>query len=273
MTVAAFLVRSMLGEDLRLGRAAAMTSRNATLFRSAKAYSVLLVSGFAEPVFYLLSIGWGVGSLIGGIRLADGKQVSYLSYVAPALLASSAMSGALAETTTNFFNKLHALRQYEMVMSSPLTPGDIAFGELGWAMLRGSLYSLAFLTVMVGVGATTPARSLAALPIAVLVGLAFGGLGMAISSFMRSWQDIEYVGGMQFALFLFSATFVPLDAYPSVLQAVVRFTPLYQGVQALRGITLGPLSWSLLGNAGYLLGLAAVTMAIASRRMRRLFWT
>ncbi|MFL6164203.1 MAG: ABC transporter permease [Jatrophihabitantaceae bacterium] len=273
MTAAAFLVRSVLGDELRLPRAAAMTSRNATLLRSAKAYAVLLVSGFAEPVFYLVSIGWGVGSLIGSITLADGRQVSYLSYVAPALLASAAMSGALAETTTNFFGKLRYQRQYEAVLNTPLTPGDVAFGELGWAMVRGVLYTAAFLTVMVGIGATTPVRALAALPVAVLVGLAFGGLGLAISSFMRSWQDIEYILGVEFALFLFSGTFVPVQAYPAGLQAVVRLTPLYQGVQMLRGITLGGPSWSLLGNAGYLVALAVVTMAIAIRRIRRLFRT
>jgi lipooligosaccharide transport system permease protein len=273
VTAAAFLLRSVLGDELRLPRAVAMTSRNVTLLRSAKSYGALLVSGFIEPVFYLLSIGWGVGSLIGGITLADGRQVSYLSYVAPALLASSAMSGALAETTTNFFGKLRYQRQYEAVLNTPLTPGDVAFGELGWGLVRGLLYSAAFLAVMVGVGATTPARALAALPVAVLVGLAFGGLGMAISSFMRSWQDLEYILGVQFALFLFSATFVPLQAYPAHLQAVIRVTPLYQGVQMLRGIALGAPSWSLLENAGYLMALAVVTMAIAIRRIRRLFRT
>ena len=273
MTAATFLLRSVLGDELQLSRAAAMTSRNVTLARSAKAYGVLLVSGFAEPIFYLLSIGWGVGSLIGSIPLADGRQVSYLSYVAPALLAFSAMSGALAETTTNFFGKLRSQRQYEAVLNTPLTPGDVAFGELGWAMLRGVLYSAAFLAVMVGVGATTPVRALAAFPVAVLVGLAFGGLGMAISSFMRSWQDIEYILAAEFALFLFSGTFVPLHAYPAALQVVVRATPLYQGVQLLRGIALGGQGWSLLENAGYLVALAVVTMAIAIRRMRRLFRT
>jgi len=273
MATAAFLVRSMLGEELRLHRAAAMTSRNATLIRSAKASSVLLISGFAEPLFYLLSIGWGVGSLIGSITLTGGRQVSYLSYVAPALLASSAMSGALAETTTNFFSKLYTLRQYEMVLNTPLTPGEVAFGELGWAVVRSCLYNAAFLVVMVVADATTPVRALAMLPAAVLIGLAFGGLGMAISSFMRSWQDFEYVAGVQFALFLFSATFVPLRAYPVVLQAIVRFTPLYQGVQMLRSIALGVPSWSLLANAGYLVALTAVTMATASRRIRRLYRT
>lgn len=273
LLVRTVLVRTVLGDELRLPRAAAITSRNATLFRSARAYAALLISGFAEPVFYLLSIGWGVGSLIGSITLADGRHVSYLSYVAPALLASSAMSGALAETTTNFFAKLRYQRQYEAVLNTPLTPGDVAFGELGWAMLRGMLYSAAFLAVMVGIGATTPVRALAALPVTLLVGLAFGGFGMAISSFMRSWQDIEYILAVEFALFLFSGTFVPVQAYPVGLQIVVRATPLYQGVQILRGITVGGASWSLLGNACYLVVLAVLTMAIAVRRMRRLFRT
>lgn len=273
MAATAFLVRSVLGDELLMARAAAMTSRNATLFRSARSYSMLLISGFAEPIFYLLLIGWGVGSLIGGMTLSDGRHVSYLSYVAPALLAFTAMSGALAETTTNFFGKLRYQRQYEAVLNTPLTPGDVAFGELGWAMLRGLLYCTAFLVVMVTLGATTPLRALAAVPVVVLVGLAFGALGMAISSFMRSWQDLDYIIAVEFAFFLFSATFVPLQAYPTALQVVVRATPLYQGVQILRGISLGAPSWSLLGNASYLVVLTVVTMAISTRRIRRLFRT
>lgn len=265
-------VTTIAGNELRLGRALAVTERNATLLRSTRGYGWLLTAGIAEPVFYLIALGWGVGRLVGDISLPDGSTVPYLTFVAPALLAASAMTGALAETANNFFAKLRYLRHYESVLNTPVTPGEVALGELGWAVTRGAIYSVVFLVSMALLGMTTPLLALAALPAALLVGLALGGLGMAISSRMRNWQDFEYVGSVQFALFLFSGTFIPVESYPEVLQIIVKVTPLYQGVALVRGITLAQFTPELIGNALYLVVLAAGTIVLASRRLHRLFW-
>jgi lipooligosaccharide transport system permease protein len=249
-------------------RAASVAERNIAALRSA--YWVVLISGFFEPVLYLLSIGVGVGALVGDLRLAGGHLVPYAAFVAPAMLASSAMTGALAETTFNFFGKMKYMKLYDGVIATPVQPLEIALGELGWAMVRGSLYSAAFLGVMVVMDLTTPSRALAAFPAAVLIGFAFGALGMALSTYMRSWQDFDLMGSAQFTLFLFSGTFVPADAYPVALRWLVEVTPLYRAVDLIRGISLGMPGWLSALDVLYLLGATALGLMIASRRMGRL---
>lgn len=248
-------------------RSAAVLERNVVALRSA--YLMVLVSGFFEPLLYLLSIGVGVGALVGDLTLADGQVVSYAAFVAPAMLAASAMSGALSETTFNFFGKMKYMRLYDAVLATPVRPFEIALGELGWAMARGALYAAAFLTVMVSMGLTGVGGAVAAFPAAVLTGLAFGGLGMAVSTFMRSWQDFDVMFTAQFVLFLFSGTFVPPEAYPVALRWLVEVSPLYHGVSLIRALCTGTAGWAQLGNAAALAGLAVVGLAVAARRVER----
>jgi lipooligosaccharide transport system permease protein len=272
MVAAAALGRAIAGDQLRLRHVAAITERNVVLIRAAGSYWWMVVSGIVEPLLYLLAMGWGVGSLVGGIPLADGRVVPYQAFLAPALVAASAMNGTYAETTINFFAKLRYVRLYDSVLNTPVVPEEIAFGELGWALMRASLYVGPFLLLMVVFRLTTPLLALAALPAALLAGFAFGGLGLALSTFMRSWQDFNYMGIAQFTLFLFSGTFVPVTAFPAALRVVVQLTPLYHGVQLVRAITLAQPSWGLLWDVAYLVVLSAVGLAVASRRMRHLLW-
>ncbi|MCZ7436023.1 ABC transporter permease [Micromonospora sp. WMMC241] len=251
-------------------RSAAVAERNLTALRSA--YWLVLVSGFVEPVLYLLSIGIGVGALVGDLTLPGGRVVSYAAFVAPAMLASSAMSGALSETTFNFFGKMKYMKLYDGVIATPVRPFEIALGELGWAMARGSLYSAAFLLIMVALDLTTAARALIAFPAAVLVGNAFGALGMTVATLLRSWQDFDLMGSAQFTLFLFSGTFVPAEAYPAVLRWLVELTPLYRSVHLIRGVCVGGSGWSWLLDVAYLVALTGGMLALASRRMARLLY-
>jgi lipooligosaccharide transport system permease protein len=251
-------------------RSASVAERNVAALKSV--YWLLLLSGFVEPLFYLLSIGVGVGALVGDLTLPGGQVVAYAAFVAPAMLASSAMTGALSETTFNFFGKMKYLKLYDGVIATPVQPFEIALGELGWAMLRGGAYSAAFLVVMVGMDLTTVARALVAFPAAVLVGFAFGALGMTISTFMRSWQDFDLMGSAQFTLFLFSGTFVPAEAYPSLLRWVVEVTPLYRAVHLIRGVSVGTAGWVWVLDVLYLLAVLAVGLLVASRRMGRLLY-
>src|SRR5690242_1177677 len=190
-------------------RAASVTERNISTLRSS--YWIVMLSGFVEPVLYLFSIGIGVGGLIGDLTLPGGRVVGYAEFVAPAMLASAAMNGALSETTFNFFGKMKFMRLYEGILATPVRPIEIALGELAWAMVRGVLYSAAFLVIMAVMGLTSPMRALAAFPATMLVGFAFGALGLTVSTLMRSWQDFDLIVGGQFALFMFSGTFVPPD--------------------------------------------------------------
>jgi lipooligosaccharide transport system permease protein len=251
-------------------RSASVAERNLAALKSA--YWLVLISGFLEPVLYLFSIGIGVGALVGDLTLPGGRVVSYAGFVAPAMLASSAMTGALAETTFNFFGKMKYMKLYDGIIATPVQPFEIALGELGWAMIRGSLYSAAFLVVMVVMDLTSVGRAVTAFPAAVLVGFAFGALGMAVATLMRSWQDFDLMGSAQFTLFLFSGTFVPAEAYPAVLRWVVELTPLYRSVHLIRGISVGATGWSWLLDVAYLLVLTGVGLLVASRRMGRLLY-
>jgi lipooligosaccharide transport system permease protein len=156
------------------------------------------------------------------------------------------------------------------MLATPVRPIEIALGELAWAMLRGNIYAAAFLVVMVVMGLTTAGLAVIAFLAAALVGFAFGGVGMALSTFMRSWQDFDLISSVQFALFLFSGTFVPAEAYPSALRWLVEVTPLYRSVNLIRGITTGAWSWLQLVDVLYLLGLFALGLAVAGRRMGKL---
>jgi len=267
--VTSILARVATGGGLRLRRAAAVTERNVVAFRHAM-YWWLIISGIAEPLLYLLTIGWGVGTLIGEVTLPDGRAVPYVTFLAPAMVAAAAMNGALTETVFNFFAKMKYAKLYQSVLNTPVTPTEVAFGEVGWAMMRGAIYTVAFLVALVVIDATTPVLALVAFPAALLVGFAFGGLGMTMSTFMRSWQDFDFVATAQFALFLFSGTFVPVSAYPAVLRVVVQATPLYHGVELLRGVTTGAFEWGMLWHVAYLVAVTGVGLTVAARRMTRL---
>ena len=93
---------------------------------------------------------------------------------------------------------------------------------------------------------------------------------MATTTFMRSWQDFDLVNLVSLPLFLFSATFYPLDVYPPAFQVFTRFSPLYHGVELIRSLTLGIVDWSLAGHVAFLLGMGAIGVAVASRRLKLL---
>ena len=249
-------------------RSASVTERNISSLRSA--YWVVMISGFLEPVLSLFSIGVGVGGLVGDLTLPGGRVVGYAEFVAPAMLAASAMTGALSETTFNFFGKMKFMRLYEGILATPVRPIEIALGELAWAMIRGVLYSAAFLVIMVAMELTTPPRALAMFPATVLIGFSFGALGMTISTLIRSWQEFDLIASGQFALFLFSGTFVPVTTYPPALRWVVEATPLYRAVDLTRSLSLGPVGVTQLLDVLYLLAMLAIGLTVAGGRMGKL---
>jgi lipooligosaccharide transport system permease protein len=156
------------------------------------------------------------------------------------------------------------------MLATPLTTSDIARGELSWSLLRGGIYSAVFLLVMVSMGLVHSWWSLLAVPAALLVGAAFGAIGMALTTFMRSWQDFDYVTLGQLPLFLFSATFFPLSAFPVWLGWIVECTPLYRAVVLIRELTTGSLSWASGVSVVYLVVLALLGLAVVGRRLDRL---
>jgi lipooligosaccharide transport system permease protein len=231
---------------------------------------LVFVSVLLEPILFLFSIGIGVGEFVGDVTGPGGESVPYRTFVAGGLLAAAAMFGPLFDTTFNFFVKFKYFRLYDAVLATPMRPADVVRGEVGWSLLRSSVYSLAFLLTMLVLGLVESWWAILCLPVAVLIGFAFASAGLAASTFMRSWIDFDFVNLAVVPLFLLSATFFPLTEYPTAIQWLVRFTPLYQGVALERGLVLGHLEWTMLLNVAYLVVMGTVCLRIATGRVRRL---
>jgi len=264
----------ILPASMLLARSGALGGRGSIhlIERHARVYRhtwLVLASGFFEPLFYLLSIGVGIGKLVGTVTFA-GHTIPYTSFVAPALLATSAMNGAIFDSTFNIFFRLKYAKLYDAALATPMRSGDVALGEIGWALVRAGLYAFAFMIIMLVLGLVRSAWAVLAIPVALLIGFAFSGAGMAATTFMRSWQDFEYVIVATLPMFLFSATFYPLSVYPRPIQFIVDCTPLYQGIALLRGLTLGYVNPGLLWHVLYLAVMGIGGLAVAGNRISRL---
>ncbi|HUP33640.1 MAG TPA: ABC transporter permease [Gaiellaceae bacterium] len=250
------------------GRGTLLFERNLMSFRR---MWTILVSGFFEPLFYLLALGYGLGTYVGDVVI-DGVAMEYAVFVAPGLLAASAMNGAFYDAT-NVFWKLRYQKLYDSILSTPLGPKDIAAGETAWALFRGLIYAVGFFVVILALGLVESWWAILALPATVFIGFAFAGAGIAAVTWMRSWQDFDIINLAILPMFLFSATFFPLSTYPDWLEVVIQATPLYHGVELLRSLTTGTVGWYQLFDVAYLAALGLVGMLIVGRRIEKLLLT
>ncbi|MGK9280396.1 ABC transporter permease [Micrococcus luteus] len=232
---------------------------------------VVFFSGFFEPVLYLASLGLGLGALVGDVAGPDGTPVPYGMYLAPALLAVSAMNGAIYDSTWNVFFKLRYAKTYQTMLSTRLGPLDVALGEIAMALLRGLIYAVGFLIVMTVAGLVTSWTALLMIPGALLVALGFASLGMAVTSWMKTFQHMDWIQIVLMPMFLFSATFFPLAVYPEPIQWVIRVFPLWHAVEMMRALAVGVLSWATAGHVLYFVVMASVGVWLAARRLGALF--
>ena len=232
---------------------------------------LVVVSGVFEPVFYLLSLGIGLGALVGTVTVGDGRQIPYAAFIAPALLATAAMNGAVYDSTWNVFFKIRFARLYEGMLATSLGPFDVALGEISLALLRGTGYAIAFMIVMQLVGLNLSWWALLALPAVPLVALAFASFGMGVTSYMKSFQQMDIINFVMLPLFLLSATFYPLSVYPPGVQVIIQALPLWQSVELVRSLTTGAVSAGILWHVLYLAIMAVLGMVLTTRRLRALF--
>lgn len=231
----------------------------------------VFVSGFAEPVLYLLSLGIGLGSLIGEMPGPDGNPVPYGMYIAPALLAVSAMNGAVYDSTWNVFFKLRYAKTYQTMLATRLGPLDVALGEILMALFRGAVYATSFLIVMALMGLVTSWTALLMVPGALLVAFGFAAVGMAVTSYMKTFQHMDWIMIVMLPMFLFSATFFPLEVYPAGVQWFIQALPLWHAVEMMRHLAVGVVTWATAGHILYFVVMAAAGLVFASRRLAKLF--
>lgn len=226
----------------------------------------LIVNGVFEPFLYLMSIGFGIGQLV--VTGPQGR--AYAAFVAPALLATSAMNSAVNDTTGTFWFRLRFEKVYQAMLTTPMRVRDIAVGEVVSSMLRGAVASACFLAVVVALGLVDPWWALPAAPGALLIAFAFAGAGLGVSTYLREFHHHQYVQLVMLPMFLFATTFYPLGVYPVWLRPLVVSLPLYQSTELLRGLCLGRLGPAQAVAAGYLAVLGVAGLWIAERRLRAL---
>ena len=249
-------------------RALRMVQRNLIVY---KHVWMVILSGFFEPLFYLVSIGLGVGSMVPPIG-----ALSYTAFVAPGLLASSCLNGAITDGFFNIHFKLYTQKTYDGILATPMRVPDIAFGEMLWALGRGSLYAAAFLAVLLVLGESIGRPmllswwALLAWPAAVLAAASFSAMAICLTTFATKVEDFDMVMGLLVTpMFLFSGIFVPVTRFPEALQWVLPATPLYHAVAMLRQLTTGAVSAGIMVHVGYLIVAGTAALCVAMYRLER----
>jgi lipooligosaccharide transport system permease protein len=255
---------------LYAGNARAVLGRE--LVAARRATWVVILSGFFEPVFYLIAMGRGLGAFIGDVTLPSGQVVSYAAYIAPALLAVSAMNGAVYDSTWNVFFKMNmGGKLFQSMLTTSIGPLDVALGEIAFALLRGGAYAAAFLVVIQLFGLVLSPWALLTVPAVLLIAFGFASVGMAITSYMSTIQQMDVINTFLLPMFLFSATFYPITVYPEPVQWVVKAFPLWHAVELIRGLTTGVLGGAMLGHLAYFVVMIGVGITFTASRLRALF--
>ena len=257
-----------LGEKYYSGRPQQVLLRNWLSFKSSAWIAV--ISGFFEPVLYLLSFGYGIGELVGNISTSTGN-ISYAAYIAPGLLATSAMNGAMFDSTWNVFFKLNESRLYKAMLATSLGPLDVALGEIAWALMRGGIYATAFTLVLAGLGLVTSWWALLAVPAAIIVAFGFASFGMAITSYMKSHHQMNFFEIFLLPMFLFSGAFYPLTVFPGWAQAIIKALPLGQGIELVTKAMAGNFGVGLLVNITYFIVMICIGLFFTTKRLNALF--
>jgi len=228
-----------------------------------------VITTVVSPVLYLTAMGVGLGSLVHRSTAIGG--VSYLQFIAPGLLAATAMQVGAGESTYPVLASFKWLRIYHAMAATPLLPIDIMVGHLMWIATRIAMASGVYIAVVAAFGGIVSPLALLAFPACILVGLAFVGPIVAYSATRES--DSGFAAIMRFGIvpmFLFSGTFFPVSQLPEVLRWIAYATPLWHGVELVRSLTLGQVVvLDALGHAGYLLLWASVGIGLAARTFRR----
>lgn len=250
--------------SLSLPYTAAVWRRNAAMYR--RTWKWNLLPNFFEPVFYLFSIGIGVGAYISEI---DG--LSYISFIAPGLVCVAAMNGASFEVTYNIYVRLTFEKTYDAMLTTPIEPDDILGGEVLWAMTRACIYGGCFFLVLALFGLTPLPSSTWVLPLIPLTGLLFAAIGMTFSLRIPNIDMFSFYFTLFLTpLFLFSDVFFPLaERLPPAWLWVAEALPLLHPVRLARAAFNGQFSFVIFWDLGYMLVLSFLLLISARRSVRQ----
>lgn len=268
MSAAVEIAQKQRSSALYAGRPQVLLERGWLAFKSSNWIPV--VTGFVEPVLFLLAFGYGMGNLVGDVSTGS-TTIDYTLFIAPGLLANSAMNGAIYDSTWNVFWKLNESKLYKTMLSTPLGPMDIALGEICWALIRGLVYSVGFLTVVTVLGITPSFWALLAIPAASLVAFGFASFGMAITSYFKTYQQMGFINIILLPMTLFSGSLYPISVYPDWLEKIIMALPLWHGIELVRTFWFGNITSDVLVHIAYFVVMIMIGLFVTSRRLRALF--
>jgi len=243
----------------------AVWQRNASMY--ARTWKTSLLPNFFEPVFYLVSVGVGVGAYVSSM-----SSLSYVEFLAPGLVCVAAMNGASFESTYNFFIRMSFEKVYDAMLTTPIETDDVLAGEAAWAVTRALIYGSCFFIIVAIAGLAPLPRALAVLPVIALTGLMFASIGLAFCVRVTTIDLFSYYFTMFMTpLFLFSGVFFPLqERLAPAWQALAEALPLVHPVRLARaafhgGVPLPTIAWDL----GYIVLLSAALLAQTRGQLER----
>jgi lipooligosaccharide transport system permease protein len=214
-----------------------VAQRNLWVYR--RTWRGSLFGSFLNPLLYLGALGVGLGSFIAAQDTSALGGVTYLQFLGPGLLGAACMQTASFEATFPIMGKISWRRNYEAMLSAPLSVRDLVVGEVSWMTVRLTTMALSFMVILTLFGIPTSPLAVLGIPAAVLTGLAFFTAVMAFTATQKN--DSGFAAMFRFVmnpLFLFSGTFFPVDRLPDAIEFVAALTPLYHGVALIRGLML-----------------------------------
>lgn len=235
----------------------------------AKIWKIVFIPPLLEPIFYLVAFGVGLSVLVGNIRF-EGTDVSYVQFIAPALLAINVMYNAFFETTYTSFVRMYFQKTYDGMMATPLSLEEIMTGEIIWAATKSLIATVIMQGVISIFGLIHYPEGLLILPLAFLGGIAFGAIGLLFTAMVKGIEMFNLPVFLFITpMFLFSGTFFPLNTLPGWAQKLAVVLPLTHLVRLVRGLSFGLISADMLWSLLYLLVFSAIFFPLAIRAMRR----
>lgn len=230
-----------------------------------KTYKANVLPNFFEPLIYLAGMGLGLGTYVPEIG-----GTTYLDYIAPGLMASAAMNGALFECTWNMFVRLVFDRTYDAIIATPCGPEDVVLGEILWAVTRSTIYGGAFLLVLILFGPMRTPGAVLAFLACPLIGLMFASIATVFTALIKVIDFYSYFYTLFVTpMFIFGGIFFPLDALPAGLRGVAWFTPLHHAVELLRAFSRGGPAGECLVHIGWMVACTALFLPPAVHLMRK----
>jgi lipooligosaccharide transport system permease protein len=237
--------------------------RNLLVWRKLAFASVL--GNIADPLLYMLALGFGLGALIGEVG-----GMPYIAFIGTGMVCQSAMFTASFEGMYSAFSRMHVQRTWEAIVNAPVTLDDVLAGEYAWAATKALAAGACMLIIVAAFGYARFPHLLAALPVIVLIGLAFAGLGLAINALAHGYDFFSYYMTLVLTpMMMLSGVFFPLEQMPAAIQAGAMVLPLYHGVAIVRPLLSGELAPGLALHVGVLAAYAVAGFYLATVLTRR----